>query len=190
MASESIAHSASEPIRARGIIVNYIFPKNSYTPLSLLNSSKYNLLAGKTACQMDGAGVVAGLFLYFRKWCVSDSYGKTLLNALSLKSGTLGARDFSSAVSCFAAHGFGLRPTPKIPAAREKNLWYTQGTRVANANILLTISTLHQEKSLWELIKWLLKRKCFDLSSNSLASNSSKKCMETTLENLHLDIGT
>ena len=51
---------------------------------------------------------------------------------------TLGARDFSSAVSgfCqvfmgdprvfslgFAARGFGLRPTPKIPAAGEKNLW-------------------------------------------------------------------
>ena len=72
----------SEPIRARGIIVNYIFRKNSYTPL--LNSSKYNLLAGKTACQMDGAGVVAGLLLYFRKWCVSDSYGKT---PLSPKSG-------------------------------------------------------------------------------------------------------
>ena len=59
--------SESDPIRARGIIVNYIFSKNSYTPLSLLNSSKYNLLAGKTAGQMDGAGVVAGLFLYFRK---------------------------------------------------------------------------------------------------------------------------
>ena len=52
---------------------------------------------------------------------------------------TMGARDFSSAVSGFcqvfivtrAAPGFGLRrrrvglrPTPKIPAAREKNLWY------------------------------------------------------------------
>ena len=59
---------------------------------------------------------------------------------------TLGARDFSSAVSSFcrvfivtraksslrardfcrgfAARGFGLRPTPKILASREKNLWY------------------------------------------------------------------
>ena len=52
---------------------------------------------------------------------------------------TLGARDFSSAVSGFcqvfivtpplvaSAYGrrrVGLRPTPKIPAAREKNLWY------------------------------------------------------------------
>ena len=42
---------------------------------------------------------------------------------------TLGARDFSSAVSGFCqvfivTRGFGLRPTPKIPAAREKNLWY------------------------------------------------------------------
>ena len=46
---------------------------------------------------------------------------------------TLGARDFSSVVSgfCqvfivsrFAARGFDLRQTPKIPAAREKNLSY------------------------------------------------------------------
>ena len=52
---------------------------------------------------------------------------------------TLGARDFSSAVPGFcqvfivtralvaSAYGrrcVGLRPTPKIPAAREKNLWY------------------------------------------------------------------
>ena len=39
----------------------------------------------------------------------------------------LGARDFSSAVSSplvASARGFGLRPTPKIPTAREKNLWY------------------------------------------------------------------
>ena len=50
---------------------------------------------------------------------------------------TLGARAFSSAVSGFcqvfivtrAASAYGrrcvsLRPTPRIPAAREKNLWY------------------------------------------------------------------
>ena len=37
---------------------------------------------------------------------------------------TLGARDFSSAVSGFCQVFVGLRPTPKIPAAREKNLWY------------------------------------------------------------------
>ena len=52
---------------------------------------------------------------------------------------TLGARDFSSAVSglfqvfivtrakSFAALGFGLRPKmcgPLIPTEREKNLWY------------------------------------------------------------------
>ena len=48
---------------------------------------------------------------------------------------TLGARDFSSAVSGFCqvfivirakrfSRGFGLRPTSKIPAASEKNLWY------------------------------------------------------------------
>ena len=39
---------------------------------------------------------------------------------------TLGARDFSSAVSRFFSRlrRSWLRPTPKIPAAREKNLWY------------------------------------------------------------------
>ena len=49
---------------------------------------------------------------------------------------TLGARDFSSAVSAFCqvfvvtraksffSRGFGLRPTPKLHAAREKNFWY------------------------------------------------------------------
>ena len=41
---------------------------------------------------------------------------------------TLGARDFSSVVSGFCQvygrRGVGLRPTPKIPAAREKKLWY------------------------------------------------------------------
>ena len=53
---------------------------------------------------------------------------------------TLGARDFSSGVSGFCqvfrvtrakssrkkgfSRGFGLRSTPKIPTAREKNLWY------------------------------------------------------------------
>ena len=50
---------------------------------------------------------------------------------------TLGARDFSSAVSGFCqvfivthARGFGLRPTPKIPTAREKNLCYPGYTQV------------------------------------------------------------
>ena len=44
---------------------------------------------------------------------------------------TLGARDFSSAVSGFCQvfivtrRCVGLRPTPKIPAARGKNLWYS-----------------------------------------------------------------
>ena len=38
---------------------------------------------------------------------------------------TLGARDFSSTVSGFCqVFIVTLRPTPKIPAAREKNLWY------------------------------------------------------------------
>ena len=65
----------------------------------------------------------------------------TFKTAKKLLSSTLGARDFSSAVSSFcqvfivkksvflaaSAYGrrrVGLRPTPKIPAAREKNLWY------------------------------------------------------------------
>ena len=72
-----------------------------------------------------------------------DDYSQLISNA------TLGARDFSSAVSGFcqvfivtcasrwptfvlfflaaSAYGrrcVGLRPTPKIPAVREKNLWY------------------------------------------------------------------
>ena len=36
---------------------------------------------------------------------------------------TLGARDVSSAVSDFC-QVVGLRPTTKIPTAREENLWY------------------------------------------------------------------
>ena len=55
---------------------------------------------------------------------------------------TLGARDFSSAVSGFsqvfivtrAKSGFGLRPTPQIPTAREKNLWYPGYRATYNSN--------------------------------------------------------
>ena len=39
---------------------------------------------------------------------------------------------------------------------------------MTSINFLLTISICCQEKWLWELIKWSLKRKCFDLLSNSL----------------------
>ena len=39
---------------------------------------------------------------------------------------------------------------------------------VSNINFLLTISIDCQEIWLWELINWSPKRKCFDLSSNSL----------------------
>ena len=39
---------------------------------------------------------------------------------------------------------------------------------VTNTNFLLTISIPCQEIRLWELMKWSLKRKCFDLLSNSL----------------------
>ena len=61
-------------------------------------------------------------------------------NVTGACSTTLGARDFSSAVSGFcqvfivtraklvaSAYGgrcVGLRPTPKIPVAHEKKLWY------------------------------------------------------------------
>ena len=54
------------------------------------------------------------------------------MKLLRRRISTLGDRDFSSAVSGFcqvfaSAYGRGcvrLRPTPKIPAARKKNLWY------------------------------------------------------------------
>ena len=64
---------------------------------------------------------------------------KKELSDHGLQIHTLGARDFSSTVSGFcevfiaasplvaSAYGqrrVGLRPTPKIPTAREKNLWY------------------------------------------------------------------
>ena len=39
---------------------------------------------------------------------------------------------------------------------------------VTNINFLLTISICCQEKWLWEIIKWSLNRKCFDLFTNSL----------------------
>ena len=41
---------------------------------------------------------------------------------------------------------------------------------VTKINFLLTISIPCQEIRLWELMKWSLKRKCFDLLSNSLNS--------------------
>ena len=77
------------------------------------------------ACRLFSIGVI------FTRACVS-------LALLSLRKNggllvayiTLGARDFSSAVSGFCQvfivtrRCVGLRPTPKIPAAREKNLWY------------------------------------------------------------------
>ena len=71
-------------------------------------------------------------------WCCSmqmvqsPSYVKQKIE-LNNTYTTLGARDFSSAVSGFCqvfivTRGFGLRPTPKIPVAREKNLWYPEYT--------------------------------------------------------------
>ena len=55
--------------------------------------------------------------------------------------------------------------------------------------LFLTISIQCQEIRLWELIKWSPKRKHFDRSSKSL-THSLGKSMETSLENLYVDIGT
>ena len=53
-------------------------------------------------------------------------------------------------------------------------------------HFLLTISIQCQEITLWELIKWSPKRKCFDLLSNSFNSFFKKKVEKTSsLENLY-----
>ena len=43
-------------------------------------------------------------------------------------------------------------------------------------------------KRLWEWLNWLPKGECFDLKPNSL-NYYEKKCMEISLENLHVDLG-
>ena len=58
---------------------------------------------------------------------------------------------------------------------------------VTKINFLLMMPIHCHEIRLWELIKWSPKRKCFDLLSNSL--NTFRKCIEISLENLHVDIG-
>ena len=60
---------------------------------------------------------------------------------------------------------------------------------VININFLLTISIQCQEIRLWKLIKWSPHRKCFDLLSNSLNLFFMKMCIETSLENLYVNIG-
>ena len=62
-------------------------------------------------------GIIKTLLeLYGNSMCSSKDHFRST-------STTLGATDFSSAVS-YGRRRVGLRPTPKIPAAREKNLWY------------------------------------------------------------------
>ena len=75
-----------------------------------------------------------------------------MISLTNVPASTLGARDFSSAVSgFFAARGFGLQPTPRIPATLEKNLWYpAKATRVStqSPHISLTedINTVSSRK--------------------------------------------
>ena len=54
---------------------------------------------------------------------------------------------------------------------------------MTNINFFLTISICCQEKWLWELIKWSLKGKCFDLLSNS-QRNVSRSVWSSQLESL------
>ena len=76
---------------------------------------------------------------------------------LPCRLATLGPTDFSRAVSGFCqvfivtrALGFALRPTPKIPAVRQKNFWYPGyrlaglATKLAKCDpvIVATVSTL------------------------------------------------
>ena len=59
---------------------------------------------------------------------------------------------------------------------------------MTNINFLLTISICCQEKWLWEVIKWSVKKKCFDLLLNSLNNFFLRKCMKISMENLYVDI--
>ena len=47
-------------------------------------------------------------------------------------------------------------------------------------NFVITISKHNQKKVLWEN-SWIFKQ--------AISSNSSRKCMEISLENLHVDTG-
>ena len=53
---------------------------------------------------------------------------------------------------------------------------------MTNINFLPTTSIRHQEKRLWELIKWSPKGKCFDLLSNSF-NLFLRKSIEVSLKN-------
>ena len=59
---------------------------------------------------------------------------------------------------------------------------------VTDSNFLLKFSVYSQVERWWELRKWSLKEICLDLLTNSL-KQFFKKCMETSLENLYVDIG-
>ena len=47
----------------------------------------------------------------------------------------------------------------------------------------------YHEQSLWELTKWSQREK-YLIFYQILSTNSSKICMEISLENLYVDIGT
>ena len=76
---------------------------------------------------------------------------------------TLGARDFSSAVSGFCqAYGrrcVGLRLTTKIPTAREKNLWYPGYLLLhSTAEFFRAVSQTPMRSVPLDLPRWLLLR--------------------------------
>ena len=56
-------------------------------------------------------------------------------------------------------------------------------------NFLLTISIDYHEQSLWELTKWSQREK-YLIFYQILSTNSSRKCMEISLENLYVYIAT
>ena len=59
---------------------------------------------------------------------------------------------------------------------------------IIKINFLLTISLDYHEQSLWELTKWSQIEK-YLIFYQILLTNSSRKCMEISLENLYVDIG-
>ena len=59
---------------------------------------------------------------------------------------------------------------------------------VTNINFLLTISIDCQVQHLWELIKWSQREKSL-IFYQFLPTNSVRKCIEISLENLFVDIG-
>ena len=77
-----------------------------------------------------------------------------MISLTNVPASTLGARDFSSAVSgFFSARGFGLRPTPRIPATHEKNLWYpAKVTRVSTHSPHISLKRGYKHRFIQEEI--------------------------------------